>query len=120
MDRLPSAYDAMQRAACNSAGFIVRFAKPVLGPSLLLCAPLVMCSVPGAPYPGFVVRAQNIAIANFRRAAPDGAQPWPTTVDIWYSERVVDMDDNVPKWCALCAKAFDDCAAVCPVVSSTA
>jgi len=45
--------------------------------------------------------AQNIAMAAFRRAAADGAEPWPTTVDIWYSERVVDMDADVPKWCAL-------------------
>jgi len=43
---------------------------------------------------------QNIAMAAFRRAAADGAEPWPTTVDIWYSERVVDMNDDVPKWCA--------------------
>ena len=45
------------------------------------------------------MQAQNVAIAHFKRAVADGAQPWPTTVDIWYSERVVDMVDDVPKWC---------------------
>ena len=44
--------------------------------------------------------AQNIVMANFTRAAADKAQPWLTTVDMWYSERVVDVHDAVPKWCA--------------------
>ena len=43
---------------------------------------------------------QTIPIEAFERAAADGAAPMPTTADIWYSQRVVDMDDDVPKWCA--------------------
>ncbi len=44
---------------------------------------------------------QAIPLESFQRAAADGAAvPWPTTNDIWYSQRIVDMKDDVPKWCA--------------------
>ena len=46
-----------------------------------------------------VVCVQMIPIASFVRAAADGKAPWPTTQDIWYSERVVDVNDDVTKWC---------------------
>ena len=55
--------------------------------------------------------AQNIPIANFKRSAVGSKQLWPTTVDIWYSERVVDMDDDVPKWCAPCWCSSSVCRA---------
>ena len=42
---------------------------------------------------------QNIPVAALQRGTADGEAPWPTTADIWYSERVVDMKDDVPKWC---------------------
>ena len=35
------------------------------------------------------------------RASADGSQPWPPTADCWYGERAADIDDGVPKWCAL-------------------
>ena len=50
--------------------------------------------------------AQMIPIASFVRAAADGREPWPTTQDIWYSERVVDVDDDVTKWCLLPTRAW--------------
>ena len=45
-------------------------------------------------------------MAAFQRAAGDGAAPWPPASDIWYSERVVDMHDDIPKWCARASVAL--------------
>ena len=50
-------------------------------------------------YEASFVCAQNIPIAAFQRKAANDAAPWPTTADIWYSQRVIDIKDDVPKWC---------------------
>ncbi len=38
---------------------------------------------------------------SFRRESPNNeVPPWTVNADIWYSERKVDMKDDIPKWCA--------------------
>ncbi len=54
------------------------------------------------PTTKFTVRlVQNVAMDCLVRASADGSQPWPPTADCWYGERAADVDDGVPKWCAL-------------------
>ena len=46
--------------------------------------------------------AQAIPVQSFQRESPTNEiPPWTVQADIWYSERVVDMKDDIPKWCAL-------------------
>ena len=56
-------------------------------------------------------KSQMIPVESFVRAAADGKAPWPTTQDIWYSERVMDMHDDVPKWCRPLKPDHDLCRA---------
>ena len=44
--------------------------------------------------------AQCIPVPSFQRESPNAvAPPWPVVADIWYSQRVADVKDDVPKWC---------------------
>ncbi len=44
---------------------------------------------------------QCIPVPSFQRESPnDVTPPWPVAADIWYSERVAGVKDDVPKWCA--------------------
>ena len=43
---------------------------------------------------------QVIPIESLQRAGTDGAASWPITGDVWYSQRLVDIHDDVPKWSA--------------------
>ena len=58
-------------------------------------------------------RGQAFPVQSFQRGSADNAAPhWPVKADIWYSERVVDMKDDIPKWCVSPLDYMYTCAEV--------